>query len=78
MNSDTIEGNWTQMMGDVQRQWGKLTNDHLAQIEGNRKKLAGAIQENYGILQDEAEKQIEDWESTRRKQADNRLDGDSE
>jgi uncharacterized protein YjbJ (UPF0337 family) len=71
MNSDTIEGNWKQMMGDVQKQWGKLTNDHLTQIEGNRKKLAGAIQKNYGILQDEAEKQIADWESTRRKMTDN-------
>ncbi|MBP9721098.1 MAG: CsbD family protein [Bacteroides sp.] len=70
MNNDTIEGNWKQLMGDIQKKWGKLTNEHLTQVEGNRKKLAGVIQENYGILQDEAEKQIADWEETRQKTLD--------
>lgn len=73
MNNDTIEGNWKQMIGDVQKQWGKLTNDHLTQVEGSRKKLAGVLQENYGILQDEAEKQIANWEKTRVKMTDNLL-----
>lgn len=77
MNNDTIEGNWKQMIGDVQKQWGKLTNDHLSQVEGSRKKLSGAIQKNYGILQDEAEKQIADWEIMRRKMTDNLLQKDS-
>lgn len=67
MNNDTIEGNWKQMIGDIQKQWGKLTNDHLAQVEGNRKKLAGALQENYGIAQEEAERQISDWEKFRKR-----------
>lgn len=70
MNNDTIEGNWKQLIGDIQKQWGKLTNEHLTQVEGNRKKLAGVIQENYGILQDEAEKQIADWEGMRQKTLD--------
>lgn len=67
MNNDTIAGNWKQLMGDIQKQWAKLTNDHLEQIEGSRKKLAGALQENYGIAQEAAETQISDWENTRRK-----------
>lgn len=67
MNSDTIEGNWKELMGDIQNHWAKLTQDNLAQIDGNRKKLAGAIQKSYGIAFDEAEKQLKDWENTRAK-----------
>jgi uncharacterized protein YjbJ (UPF0337 family) len=61
MNRDRIEGNWEQIKGSIQKQWGKLTNDDLDVIEGNRKQLAGKIQERYGIAKDEAEKQIERW-----------------
>ncbi|MDD3019907.1 MAG: CsbD family protein [Alphaproteobacteria bacterium] len=66
MNNDTIEGNWKQLMGDIQKQWGKLTNDHLDQVKGNRKKLAGVIQENYGIAREDAEKQVSEWEDLRK------------
>ncbi len=65
MNKDIFEGNWKQLRGDVQKKWGKLTNDHLDQIEGSREKLAGVIQESYGIARQEAEKQIAEWEKTR-------------
>ena len=70
MNNDTIAGNWKQLMGDIQKQWGKLTDDHLTQVSGSRKKLAGALQENYGIALDAAEKQISDWETTRKAMTD--------
>lgn len=69
MNKDTIEGDWKQLKGAAQKQWGKLTNDHLDQIEGNREKLAGAIQKSYGVARDEAEKQIKEWEKSCRKAA---------
>ncbi|WP_017932630.1 CsbD family protein [Robiginitomaculum antarcticum] len=67
MNSDIIEGNWKQLKGDVQIQWGKLTNDELDRIEGNRKKLAGKIQEKYGKTKDEAEREIKEFEKSRKK-----------
>jgi uncharacterized protein YjbJ (UPF0337 family) len=62
MNTDIFEGNWKQFKGDVQKQWGKLTDDHLDQINGNREKLVGMIQEQYGLATDAAEKQLKDWE----------------
>ena len=62
MNEDKLKGNWKQLKGEIQKNWGKLTDDHLDQIEGDRKKLVGEIQENYGIARDEAEKQVEEWE----------------
>lgn len=65
MNKDIIAGNWKQLTGEIQNQWGKLTNDELDQIEGNRTKLVGLIQERYGVAKDEAEKQLRAWEDRR-------------
>ena len=62
MNKDQFEGNWKQLKGKVQQQWGKLTDDQLDVIEGRREELAGKIQEAYGISKAEAEEQITDWE----------------
>jgi uncharacterized protein YjbJ (UPF0337 family) len=61
MNWDRIEGNWKQFKGQVQQQWGKLTNDDLDVIEGNREELAGRLQQRYGVARDEADRQIDTW-----------------
>jgi uncharacterized protein YjbJ (UPF0337 family) len=61
INWDRIEGNWKQLRGKVQQQWGKLTDDDLTTIEGRRVELVGKIQERYGIAKDEAEKQVDSW-----------------
>ena len=64
MNSNIIEGKWEQVKGDVQKRWGKLTDDDMDVIEGNRKKLAGVLQERYGKAQDEIEKELDEWEKS--------------
>lgn len=64
MNKDTIEGNWKQFKGSVQKKWGKLTDDHFDEIEGNRKKLSGKIQEAYGKTKDEADREVVEWEKS--------------
>ena len=51
---------WKQLKGDVQKEWGKLTNDELDRIEGDRLKLEGLIQERYGIKQEEAQKKLDE------------------
>ena len=61
MNEDIIKGKWKQVKGEVQKQWGKLTNDDLDVIEGDSKKLVGKIQERYGISREEAEKEVNDY-----------------
>ena len=66
MNWDRVEGNWKQMKGKVQAQWGKLTDDHLDVIAGRREQLSGKIQEVYGIQKDEAERQLTEWERGQR------------
>ncbi len=61
MNRDTIEGNWKQLKGGVQKQWGKLTDDDVDKVNGNYEQMVGKIQERYGVAREEAEKQINDW-----------------
>ena len=58
INKDTIEGNWKQLKGKVQQQWGKLTDDDYDVIAGRSTELAGRIQERYGVTREEAEKQV--------------------
>ena len=62
MNWDQIEGNWKEFKGNVQQQWGKLTDDQLDVIAGKREHLAGKIQVMYGMSKDEAENQLADWQ----------------
>ncbi|MEO3473589.1 CsbD family protein [Roseomonas sp. CAU 1739] len=62
MNSDTIAGNWKQLMGKAKEQWGKLTDDDLTVIEGKRDQLVGRVQERYGIAKDKAEAEVAAWE----------------
>ncbi|MGH2342353.1 CsbD family protein [Segnochrobactraceae bacterium EtOH-i3] len=59
MNRDILSGNWKQLKGKVQAQWGKLTDDDLDVIEGRQTELVGRLQERYGLARDEAEKQVD-------------------
>lgn len=61
MNWDRVEGNWKQFKGQIQQQWGKLTDDDLDKMKGTQTELAGRLQERYGIAREDAEKQIDDW-----------------
>jgi len=62
MNWDRIQGNWKQLKGRIQEQWGKLSDDDIDVVAGRRQQLAGRIQERYGVHKDEAERQISAWE----------------
>ena len=66
MNWDRIEGNWKTFKGQVQQQWGKLTNDDLDVISGQREELVGRIQNTYGLARDEAERQVTEWEKNQK------------
>jgi uncharacterized protein YjbJ (UPF0337 family) len=64
MNKDTLKGEWKQLKGKAQQQWGKLTDDDLDIIEGQRTELAGIVQKRYGIARAEAERQVRNWEDS--------------
>jgi uncharacterized protein YjbJ (UPF0337 family) len=61
MNRDILEGEWMQIKGRARRQWGKLTDDDIAEVKGNVEVLTGKIQERYGRSREEAEREIERW-----------------
>ncbi len=61
-----IKGNWKQFRGEVQKQWGKLTNDDLDQIRGERDKLIGRIQQRYGQAKQDVERQVDEWVNRRK------------
>jgi uncharacterized protein YjbJ (UPF0337 family) len=61
MNWDRIEGNWKQFTGKVKEQWGKLTDDEIAQVNGNREQLEGIIQARYGHAKDQVRRDVDDW-----------------
>ena len=62
MNKDILQGNWKQLKGKVQEQWGKFTDDDFDQLAGQRDQLIGAVQKHYGVAKDEAERQVKKFE----------------
>lgn len=67
MNWDRIEGNWKQLKGSIQQQWGKLTDDQLDVSLGKRIHISGLIQEICGIARDE-KKSVSNWLTVRKNQ----------
>ena len=61
MDWNRVEGNWKQVKGKIQEQWGRLPDDDLDQIAGSREQLEGKIQERYGYEKDRTRRDIDDW-----------------
>ncbi|PZE20164.1 CsbD family protein [Paenibacillus xerothermodurans] len=66
MDNNVFKGKWMQMKGEVQKQWGKLTNDDLDVIDGEREKLIGKLQERYGYAKEDAEREYHQWSNMHR------------
>jgi len=62
MNKDIIAGNWKQLKGKMQAQWGDLTDDDFKVVEGNAQYLAGKLQERYGWDRDRAATEVKRFE----------------
>ena len=61
MNRDVIQGQWTQLKGQIQARWGDLTDDVFDIREGNSEDLAGKLQERYGWDRDRAQREVDDF-----------------
>lgn len=59
MNNDTLKGDWKELKGKVQQQWGKLSDDDLEVVKGQKTELIGKIQQAYGKCREEAEKEVD-------------------
>ena len=58
MNKDIIQGKWSEIKGNVKKQWGKLTDDELTQLKGTQEELSGLLQQKYGYKKEQAEKEV--------------------
>lgn len=70
MNSDQMSGKWKQLKGSARERWGKLTDDDLDVINGQTEQLVGKIQERYGVAREAAQKQVDEWSSAQKQNAD--------
>ncbi len=59
MNKDILQGKWEQVKGEIQKKWGKLTDDDIQMINGDEARLQGKLQEMYGLKKEEAEAELE-------------------
>ena len=66
MNWDIVQGNWEQVKGKVQKQWGALTSDDLDTIRGQKNELVGKLRERYGWAKEDAEQKADDFVRTLR------------
>ena len=56
-----LKAKWSKVKGQVQRQWGKLTNDDLDVIEGDKEILIGKLQERHGMSREEAAAEVDSF-----------------
>ncbi len=58
---DIVLGKWHELKGQVRQQWGKLTDEDLAQLSGKAGELVGVLQQRYGYGKAQAEIEINQW-----------------
>jgi uncharacterized protein YjbJ (UPF0337 family) len=59
MNSDTFEGRWRQMRGELRSWWGKLSDSDFEKIAGKKDRLIGLLQEQYGYTREAAQQEMD-------------------
>ncbi|MDU0356272.1 CsbD family protein [Paraglaciecola aquimarina] len=60
MNKEIAKGKWNQLSGSIQKKWGKLSNDEVAEIDGEFDLFYGKMQEKYGMSKEQAEKAFDE------------------
>ncbi len=58
MNSSVLEGQWRQLRGKIQEEWGDLTDDDLDKVNGKYDQLVGILQQRYGYGKADAEHRV--------------------
>jgi uncharacterized protein YjbJ (UPF0337 family) len=60
VNENTMKGKWLEIKGELQKMWGKLTDDELEKTKGDAKAIGGLIQQRYGEKQEEYSQKLSD------------------
>lgn len=59
INENIVKGKWLEIKGEVQKNWGKLTDDELEKTKGDMKAIGGLIQQRYGEAQKDYNKKLD-------------------
>lgn len=57
-NKESMKGKWREIKGEVQKAWGRLTDDELEATKGDFNSIGGLIQQKYGNKKEEVEGQL--------------------
>ncbi len=60
LNENVVKGKWLEIKGDIQKAWGKLTDDELEKTKGDMKAISGLVQQKYGESQEFHSKKVSD------------------
>ncbi len=60
MNTDTAQGKWNEIKGEIRNAWGKLTDNELESVKGNMTAIAGLIQQRYGETKESISEKLEE------------------
>lgn len=53
LNQNIAQGKWREIKGEIQKAWGKLTDDEIEQTKGDLTSIGGLIQQKYGSAQED-------------------------
>ncbi len=57
-NENVVKGKWNEFKGELQRAWGRLTDDEVEQSKGDLTALSGIVQRKYGLGQEEVRQRL--------------------
>ena len=58
MDNSVLEGQWRQLRGKIQEEWGDLTDDDLDRANGKYDQVVGILQQRYGYSKADAEARL--------------------
>lgn len=61
LDSQLFKGKWNELKGEVQKEWGQLTNQELESVKGEATRLVGLIQSRYGYAKEKAEAELAEF-----------------
>mgnify|MGYP003386793314 CR=1 FL=1 len=60
MNETQVAGKWTEVKGELQKTWGKITGDEFETTKGDANAIVGLVQQRYGIAKEDASTRVSD------------------
>jgi uncharacterized protein YjbJ (UPF0337 family) len=60
MSQEIREGKWKELKGELQKAWGRITDDEWEKTKGDMKSVSGLIQQRYGQGKEDVSDKVSD------------------